>query len=109
MPAHPTRGQIWWVDFGLAEKKRMVVVSPNIRNRLLQDVLGVRLTTAAKPDLPSIAAFDAGEISETRCYAVADDVWLVRKDWMGDRVGALTPAQMLRIDAALRAALGLAT
>lgn len=99
------RGQIWWVDVGLQENKRFVVVSNNQRNRNLGDVLGVRLTTARKPDIPSIVEFQPGEITPTRCYAVADDIWLVRKGWLRDRAGALTPAQMERVGRALQVAL----
>jgi mRNA-degrading endonuclease toxin of MazEF toxin-antitoxin module len=93
-----TPGQIWWVDIGLDESKRFVVVSNNIRNRKLHDIVIVRLTTAAKPDLP---------ISDTRCFAVADDVWMIGKEWLRDRVGALTPSQMERVNQALRVALDL--
>jgi hypothetical protein len=37
--------------------------------------------------------FSAGEISESRRFAVADDVWMIGREWLRDRVGALTPAQ----------------
>jgi mRNA interferase MazF len=100
-----SRGQIWWVDVGLSENKRFVVVSNNARNRQLQDVLGVRLTTADKPDIPSIVGFEPGEVTDARCYAVADDIWLVRKEWLRDPLGALTPGQMQRVGDALRVAL----
>ncbi len=102
-----SHGQIWWVDIGLAQNKRFVVVSNNVRNRALGDVVMVRLTTAGKPDIPSIVEFGAGEISESRCFAVADDVWMIDKQWLGDRVGALTPFQMERVSQALRVALDL--
>jgi mRNA interferase MazF len=107
MAAVPLRGQVWWVDVGLPEHKRFVIVSNNDRNRVLQDVLGVRLTTAPKPDLPSIVQFGPGEVDAPECFALADDIWLARKDWLGQRVGALTQAQMERIDIALHAALNL--
>lgn len=102
-----TRGQIWWVDIGLEQNKRFVVVSNNVRNRALGDVVMVRLTTADKPDIPSIVEFGAGEISESRCFVVADDVWMIGKQWLRGRVGALTPSQMERVSQALRVALGL--
>jgi mRNA interferase MazF len=102
-----TRGQIWWVDIGLNENERFVVVSNNVRNRTLRDVVMVRLTTAEKPDIPSIVAFEAGEVSDARCFAVADDVWMIGQEWLRDRVGALTPAQMERVSQALRVALDL--
>lgn len=99
------RGQIWWVDIGLDEYKRFVVVSNNVRNRTLRDVVMVRMTTADKPDIPSIVGYSAGEITETPCFAVADDVWMIGKEWLRERVGALTPAQMERVSQALRVAL----
>lgn len=102
-----TRGQIWWVDIGLDENKRFVVVSNNVRNRTLRDVVMVRLTTADKPDIPSIVEFAPGEISDDRCFAVADDVWMIGKQWLRDCVGALTPRQMERVSHALRVALDL--
>lgn len=102
-----SRGQVWWVDVGLSENKLFVVVSNNARNRKLRDVVMVRLTTANKPDIPSIVEFDPGEITDPRCFAVADDVWMIGKEWLRDRVGALTPAQMERVNQALRVALGL--
>ncbi len=102
-----TRGQIWWVDIGLDQNKRFVVVSNNLRNRALGDVVMVRLTTAEKPDIPSIVEFGAGEISESRCFVVADDVWMIDKQWLRERVSALTPAQMERVGQALRVALDL--
>jgi mRNA interferase MazF len=101
------RGQIWWVDIGLDEHERFVVVSNNVRNRALRDVVMVRLTTADEPDIPSIVGFGAGEISDSRCFAIADDVWMIGKEWLRDRAGALTPAQMERVSQALRVALDL--
>src|SRR3989304_1109982 len=91
-----SRGQIWWVDVGLGEHKRFVVVSNNARNRQLQDVLGVRLTTAEKPDIPSIVGFGPGEVTDNRCFAIADDIWLGRKDRLrrtGGRPGHPPPAR----------------
>jgi len=102
-----SRGQIWWVDVGLEENKRFVVVSNNVRNRALRDVVMVRLTTADKPDISSIVEFGPGEISDARCFAVADDVWMIGKEWLRDSVGALTPAQMERVNEALRVVLEL--
>lgn len=92
---------------GLSEQKRFVIISHNARNQAVEDVLGVRLTTAPNPDLPSIVRFAPGEVGPSECYAVADDIWLARKDRLGQQVGALTPAQMQRVDRALHAALDL--
>jgi mRNA interferase MazF len=104
--ATPSRGQIWWAGVGLEENKRFVVVSNNVRNRQLNDVLGVRLTTSHKPDLPSIVAFPDGVAPGlARSYAVADDIWPLYKIDMTGPIGALTPAQMSAVESAMRVAL----
>lgn len=103
----PARGQVWWADVGLDERKRFVIVSNNSRNRLLNDVLGLRLTTAAKPDVPSIVGFGPGEVSESRCFAVADDIWPLEKARLTGLVGALSRGQMQKVEDAIRAALDL--
>ncbi len=103
----PARGQIWWADVDLGEAKRFVIVSNNQRNRVLRDVLGVRMTTAPKPDVRSIVAFEPGEVDEARCYAVADDITSLDKVQLRRPVGALTPPQMRRLDLALVSALDL--
>lgn len=101
------RGQVWWADLGLSERKRFLVVSNNIRNRKLRDVLGVRITTREKPNIPSIVEFGPGEIDTPRCYVVADDILPIQKDRLVQRVGALTPRQVTVVEDALRAALDL--
>ncbi len=65
------------------------------------------MTTAPKPDLPSIAFFDAGEVSDARRYAIADDIWPLPKNALLRRVGALTPRQMERVERAIVVALDL--
>ena len=50
----PVRGRVYWADLGHGEKP-WVVVSNNARNRALESVLAVRVTTTMSgPDLPTI-------------------------------------------------------
>ncbi|MEX0832692.1 MAG: type II toxin-antitoxin system PemK/MazF family toxin [Actinomycetota bacterium] len=108
MPSMPSRGQIWWVRVpGLKENKRFVVVSNNDRNRKLRDVLGTRMTTREKPQIDSIVEFPPGTATDTRTFLVADDIAAIDKDALVQTVGALTPAQMSKVDEALKAALDL--
>ena len=103
-----TRGQIWWADLNLDEDKRVLIVSNNARHRQLGDVVAIRITTKDKPDLPSIVRLEPAEMPDrTRCYALADDLWVLEKRWLTRPVGALTPPQMRRVDEALHAALDL--
>jgi len=101
------RGQIWLADVGLAEPKRFLILSNNDRNRRLRDVLGVRMTTADKPPMPSIVAFESGEVSESRTFAVADDIVPLAKGALVRRVGGLSIGQMRRVEEAVKAALSL--
>ena len=102
------RGQIWWADLNLGENKRVLVVSNNVRNRQLGDVIALRLTSKDKPDLPSIVRLEPEEMPDgSRSYVLADDPWVIEKKWLVRPIDALTPAQMRRVDAALHAALDL--
>jgi mRNA interferase MazF len=100
-----TRGQIILAEIGLGEPKRLVVVSNNRRNKNLAQVLAVRLTTSAKPSIPSIVTF--GPTDGLNGCAVCDDIVEVYQDELIEVVGALTPATMKRIDDGLKAALGI--
>jgi mRNA-degrading endonuclease toxin of MazEF toxin-antitoxin module len=75
---------VWWVDLGLAERKRCVVVSENGWNETFPSVLGVRLTTSPRRDPgpgfplvrrkpPTIAICgQVTTIDETRLVELAD-------------------------------------
>ena len=51
MTASPQRGQVYRCDLGYGLKP-WLVVSNNARNRLLDDIIAIRLTTTAR-DLPT--------------------------------------------------------
>jgi mRNA-degrading endonuclease toxin of MazEF toxin-antitoxin module len=91
----------------LGENKRFLVVSNNVRNRKLGDVLACRLTTADKPDIPSIVEFPPGTITDSRSCIVADDIVPIHKEDLVQMIGALSPIQMTKVEDALRAALDL--
>jgi mRNA interferase MazF len=100
------RGRVYRVKLGHIENpKWYVVVSNNRRNRQLDQVLPIRLTTSPKPDLPSIVELGPGEVFTGR--AVCDDIETLWDDEVQEDLGALTPGAMARIDDGLRAALGL--
>jgi mRNA interferase MazF len=103
-----TRGQIWYADLGFGEDKRVLIVSNNARHRQLGDVVAIRVTSKDKPDLPSIVRLESNEMPDrSRSYALADDLWVVEKQYLRRQIGGLTPGQMERVNAALRVALDL--
>lgn len=91
-------------DIGLAEPKLFVIVSNNRRNRILGDVLGARLTTSAKPSIPSIVELDGEALTG---HIVCDDILPLYEDEVVGLVGALSPRTMRDVDFAIAAALGL--
>jgi mRNA interferase MazF len=102
--ATPQRGQVYRCDLGYGPKP-WVVVSNNSRNRLLDDVIAIRLSTTVR-DLPTWVKLSPGD--PLAGYANADCIEQLRKDELGEYLGALTPASMRGVNQALTIALALA-
>lgn len=86
--------------------KPAVIVSNNARNGSgWPQVHVVRVTTAPRQPLPTLVELPAGEGVTGR--VVCDDLTPVPKRELGRQIGALSPATMRRIDAALRIVLAL--
>ena len=103
MSATPHRGQVYRCDLGYGPKP-WLVVSNNSRNRLLDDVIAIRLTTTVR-ELPTWVRLSPGD--PLTGYANADCIEQVGKDELGEYLGALTPASMRDVNQALAIALAL--
>ena len=90
-------------DLGYGAKP-WLVVSNNARNRLLSDVVAIRLTTTAR-ELPTWVKLSGTD--PLTGYANADCIEQLGKDELGDYLGALSPATMRQVDQALAVALAL--
>lgn len=90
-------------DLGYGAKP-WLVVSNNARNRLLSDVIAIRLTTTVR-ELPTWVKLSPAD--PLTGYANADCIEQLGKDELGDYLGALTPATMRTINQALAVALAL--
>jgi mRNA interferase MazF len=100
----PRRGHVYRCDLGYGPKP-WLVVSNNSRNRLLSDVIAIRLTTTAR-ELPTwVKLSPADPLSG---YANADCIEQLGKDELGEYLGALSPASMRSVNEALKIALVLA-
>jgi mRNA interferase MazF len=80
------------------------VVSNNARNRLLSDVIAIRLTTTVR-QLPTWVKLSSAD--PLTGYANADCIEQLGKDELSDYLGALTPATMRNVNQALAVALAL--
>lgn len=92
-------------DIGLAEPKLFVVVSNNRRNKNLGQVLAARLTTTAKPPIPSIVPLSHDD--HLVGSVVCDDIMEIYQDEVQGIVGALSPASIRAMNDGLKAALDL--
>jgi mRNA interferase MazF len=99
----PQRGQVYRCDLGYGFKP-WLVVSNNSRNRLLSDVIAIRLTTTAR-DLPTWVRLSPAD--PLTGYANADCIEQLGKNELGEYLGALTPASMRSVSQALSIALAL--
>jgi len=100
----PQRGQVYRCDLGYGLKP-WLVISNNSRNRLLSDVVAVRLTTTAR-ELPTWVKLSPAD--PLAGYANADCLEQLGKDELGEYLGALSPASIRGINEALKIALALA-
>lgn len=99
------RGRVYAAQLShLAEEKYFLVVSNNRRNRYFEQVLAVRLTTTAKPSLPSVVELGTAEVVGGR--VVCDDIVELYPDEVRRDLGALSSAAMAQVGAGLKAALG---
>ena len=104
----PLRGQVYRVDIGGDYgRKPYVIVSNNVRNRKLNSVLGVRVTTTDKSGIPTAVRLTQSD--PLVGFAVADNITELYDDEIAnaDLMGALCPSTITSLNYALAQALGL--
>jgi mRNA interferase MazF len=102
------RGRIYRVHLShIGEDKYFLVVSNNRRNRAFGQVLAVRLTTT-KPRDSRPAMVELGSDEVMTGWASCDDIETVYDDEVRADMGAVAAQTMRRVEAGLRAALGMA-
>jgi mRNA interferase MazF len=101
------RGRIYRAHLAhIGEDKFFLVVSNNRRNRAFGQVLAARLTTTPPRDQrPAMVPLGQGEVMTG--WISCDDIETIYDDEVRADVGAITAASMRRVEAGLRAALGM--
>jgi mRNA-degrading endonuclease toxin of MazEF toxin-antitoxin module len=113
MSFSPLRGEVYWIDFGVPRssepggRRPAVVVQNNIGNRLSPTTIVAAVGTK-KPsrDYPFVVALDADALGEPAVIH-GESLFTVAKERLTEKVGALSRDELGRLDAALRASLGL--
>jgi mRNA-degrading endonuclease toxin of MazEF toxin-antitoxin module len=94
MPGKARWSQVWWVDVGLDERKRYVVVSENGWNETFPSVLGVRLTTSPRrdpgPGFPLVRR-------KPPTIAICGQVTTIDEDRLVELTDHLTPTEMRQV------------
>jgi mRNA interferase MazF len=93
----------YWCDLGYG-RNPWLVVSNDARNRVLSDVIAIRLTTTAR-ELPTWVKLSAAD--PLVGHANADCIEQLGKEELGEYVGALSAPTMRAVDQALLVALAL--
>lgn len=94
MPGKARSGQVWWVDLGLGENKRFVVVSENGWNETFPSVIAVRLTTSPNRDPgPGFPLLQA----KPPLVAICGEPTSIHEHDLIEQADQLSPEQMRRI------------
>ena len=101
------RGRVYRAHLShIGQDKYFLVVSNNRRNRAFEQVLAVRLTTTpSRDERPAMVPLGPGEIMTG--WVSCDDIEVLYDDEVRADLGAVTAPAMRRVEAGLRAALGM--
>jgi mRNA interferase MazF len=101
------RGHVFRVAIDNLEPKPYAVVSNNTRNRQLNSVLAVRITTSDKSHIPT--AVELTHDDPQVGYALADAIVELFDDEIASAtyMGALSPKSLMNLNRALMLALGI--
>ena len=103
MSVTPLRGQVFRVDLGHGAKP-WLIVSNNARNRNLETVVAVRVTTTSKhANVPTVVPLPSTD--PLAGYVVVDDLIQLYRDELTVALGALSAPTMRAVSAAIRIAL----
>jgi mRNA interferase MazF len=105
--AEMLRGRIYRAHLThIGEDKYFLVVSNNRRNRAFEQVLAARLTTTPpRAERPAMVPLGPDEVMTG--WVSCDDIEVLYDDEIRADLGATSASAMRRVEAGLRAALGL--
>jgi mRNA interferase MazF len=104
--APPARGQVFWADVNGIGRKPWLVVSNNQRNRHLDSVLAVRITTTdLSRGLPTVVPLNHDD--PVTGFVRCDDLSQIYRDEIVEPAGAVSPRTIAAVNRALMLALAL--
>jgi mRNA interferase MazF len=103
----PRRGEVYWVTFAAPVGRRPVLIVQNdVGNRASSSTIVAHVSATPRPDYPFLVALDASELGRP-AWVHCETINTIPVSLLEDRLGALSPAAMGRVDEALRLSLRL--
>ena len=103
----PQRGDVYWVTFAEPVGRRpLLIVQNDIGNRHSTSTIVAHVSATPRRDYPFLVALDNGELGKP-AWVHCETINTIPSDLLEERLTTLAPATMLRVDEALRHALGL--
>jgi mRNA interferase MazF len=101
--SEPRRGEVWWGEIEDVGRRPFLVMTRSAAIPVLHNVLAVPVTRTVR-GIPTELPLGLGDGIPAECAASFDNLRVVPKAYLVDRVCALDPARMVEACQALRAA-----
>ena len=101
--SEPRRGEVWWGEIEDVGRRPFLVMTRTAVIPVLHTVLAAPVTRTVR-NLPTELALGPDDGLPTDCAASFDNLRVVPKAYLVDRVCALDPTRLVEACAALRAA-----
>ncbi len=103
MVSEPRRGEVWWGEMEEVGRRPFLVMTRSAAIPVLHNLLAAPVTRTVR-DLPTEVRLGPDDGMPTECAASFDNLRVVPKAYLADRVCALDPMRLVEACGALRAA-----
>jgi mRNA interferase MazF len=101
------RGEVWWIDMPAPAGRRPAVLLSRDAAYRVRAAITVAPVTRTIRNIPVEVMLDRSDGMPTRCVVNLDDITTLPKILIKERITALSPEKITRVDAAIRFALDL--
>lgn len=103
--SEPRRGEVWWGEVAEVGRRPFLVMTRTAAVPVLHGVLAAPVTRTVR-GIPTELALSREDGMPTECAATFDNLRVVSKSHLVERMCALDPIRMIDACTALRAAVG---
>lgn len=101
--SEPRRGEVWWGEIEDVGRRPFLVMTRSAAIPVLHTVLAAPVTRTVR-NIPTELALGAGDGMPAECAASFDNLRVVPKVYLTDRICTLAPMRLVEACAALRLA-----